>query len=383
MKIGIVCPYDWHRPGGVQRHIAALADVLEQRGHRIGIITPSPSMNARDDRLYVLGRRRAVSFNQTRNDVSWASSGSIRALLVQEKFDLLHFHSLWEPFMVFQLFLRADCPRVATFHDTPSDTPTGRLIGAFFRLAAPALLKRLDGAIAVSASPAGYLRETPDKPIRIIPPCVDLSPLLAAEPGKRDEGEPNGDRPLNFLFMGRLDARKGVDVLIEAIGYLYHWGVPVRLRIAGDGTRGPSLRKQAQASPASQWIEFIGAFPEDQKTALLAQADMACFPALYGESFGIVLAEAMAAGRPVIAADNPGYRTVLGERAADCLCPPGDAVALAERIRYFMDHPPLRRELGKWGRAQARRYDCRNWVETFEAFYTEALSRSGRVRQRR
>nr|VFJ53173.1 MAG: Phosphatidylinositol alpha-mannosyltransferase [Candidatus Kentron sp. FW]VFJ55671.1 MAG: Phosphatidylinositol alpha-mannosyltransferase [Candidatus Kentron sp. FW] len=380
MKIGIVCPYDWHRPGGVQRHISGQADALEKRGHRIKIITPGPLTNAKDNRLYVLGHRRTASFNQTQSDISWAPSGHIRALLAKEKFDLLHFHTLWEPFMPFRLFLRADCPRVATFHDTPPDTPTGHLIGTFFRLVAPTLLKRLDGAIAVSASPASHLRAPSDKPIRIIPPCVDLSPLLATGPGKGGKGEPNGDQPLNLLFMGRLDARKGVDVLIDAIGYLYHWGIPVRLQVAGDGTEGPSLRKQALASPASQWIEFTGAFPEDEKTALLVQADMACFPALYGESFGIVLVEAMAAGYPVIAADNPGYRTVLGERAADCLCPPGDAVALAERIRYLTEHPLLRRELGIWGRAQACRYDCRNWVETFEAFYTEALSRSSRVR---
>ena len=207
----------------------------------------------------------------------------------------------------------------------------------------------------------------------VLPPVTDLSAFFELK-------KVPTERPI-VMFLGRLEPRKGVQVLLEAAGLLASRKVPLaadlpppRIVVAGDGDQR-SLVLAAQERLGRDWIEFVPSPTREAQLEFLSQATLAVSPALYGESFGIVLAEALASGTPVIGADNTGYRTVLTGKGSSLLVPAGDASALARRIAELLANPAERQALSTWGRMHARQFDVADRISDFEDFYASAITR--------
>lgn len=373
MRIVQVCPYDPDRHGGVQRHIHAIDAALAARGHATLIIAPGAGREG--EAIWRLGAMRNVAFAGTRFEVTWAGKGELAktlAALARWQPDVVHFHTPWDPLMPWQLFRRLNVARVATFHDTPPPGVTGSLLRTLFKRLSRYLLARLDGAIAVSEAPLAHLRPglTGVMPV-VLPPVTDLTPFFAL-PKRATE-------PPMILFLGRLEPRKGVQVLLEAISMIASGAVALpagqpqpRFVVAGDG----DLRSAVVAARdrlGKEWIDVIPSPSQDEQLRLLRDATLAVSPALYGESFGIVLAEALASGTPVIAADNAGYRTVLTGPGSGLLVPPGDAAALARRIARLLGNPAEADHLSSWGHRHARQFDVAARIGEFETVYRAAV----------
>jgi phosphatidylinositol alpha-mannosyltransferase len=281
-------------------------------------------------------------------------------------FDVEHFHTLWTPLMPWQLYRRlaGTLPRiVATFHDTPPPTLSVAILRSAYRIMSRRLSLRLDAMVAVSASSAAHLRSRDGCPIVELPPCIDLEPYLALP--DRDPGQLHP----SILFVGRLEPRKGVLRLIEAFARVRAKHPDARLIVCGGGEQLAAARKLATDLGTSSAVRFTGPLDDAEKLRLYSQATVFCAPSPYGESYGLVIAEAMAAGLPVVAAANPGYRSVLQGEGAEGLVAPDDAAALADGLLRVLASEERRRRLSAWGRANARRSDVAARLPEFLSLY--------------
>jgi phosphatidyl-myo-inositol alpha-mannosyltransferase len=371
MNVVQVCPYDLDRRGGVQTHIKSLASALGARGHRVLMIGPGKTVDARN--RIGIGRMRMISLAGTTFEIAHASRNELRQLDAQlEAFnpDIIHYHTMWVPMLPWQIFRRHRRPSIATFHDTTSNDPTGAVLRAVFKPLSRYLLNRLDGAITPSAAPLSHLRPGSRGAMpEIIPPVVDLSPFFAIE-------KPRVQARPTVLFIGRLEPRKGIRVLLDAwslIASAHPAGGP-HLIIAGSGELAGEV-KAAQRRLGPEAITHIDAPSDEALRKLFASATIAVSPAIYGESFGIVLAEALASGTPIIGAANQGYQHVLTGDGAGLLVEPGDAGALAEKIGDLLSDPARIRALGAWGRVHAAQFDSASAAPRFEAAYAKAIAR--------
>jgi phosphatidylinositol alpha-mannosyltransferase len=372
VRILEVCPYDIRRPGGVQRHILDLCRALASAGHEVVLLAPGqgdgPAWEEADGyRILFAGRFRLWRLHGTAFEVTWADSRDLETVLHlhdERPFDVAHFHTIWTPFLPWQVFRRL-APRVprriATFHDTPPPTLSGRLTRQVFRLLSRIVSRRLDAAIAVSDSPAGHLRLAPGCAFHRLPPCIDLAPLLAM-PRPEHDGQPP-----TVLFIGRLEPRKGVLLLIEAFARVRQNHPAARLLVCGDGEQAGEARELAARLGIAESVTFTGALDEAARNRLYGEADVFCAPSPYGESYGLVLAEAMAAGLPVVAAANSGYRTVLTGPGQAGLVEPGSPAALAAGLVALLNSPDQRDTLSRWGREAARQSDVTARLEDFLA----------------
>jgi phosphatidyl-myo-inositol alpha-mannosyltransferase len=274
--------------------------------------------------------------------------------------------------MPWQVFAKVRTPRFWTFHDTPGPGLTGRALTSVFRILAGAIAKRADGLIAVSDGPMAHLgRAAARGGVRVVPPAVDLTRFLAL----------TQDRPAGapiVLHWGRLDRRKNIATLIAAAqlfaqgqsGWPAHLPQP-RFLVAGDGADAGLVRA---AAARSDNIRLLPSPDQPELLRLLAQASLCVFPAAFGESFGLVLAEAMASGTPVLAGDNPGYRAHLGPLGPHMLFDPGDAAGLARRIVECLTQPGTTRALTATARLAAERSDIRHYLPELEDVYATAVS---------
>ena len=365
MKVLQVCPYDFARPGGVQRHVRDLSRALSAAGHAVTIAAPGPGDTAG---VHYIGSRRPWSMHGTGFELTWASRAAIEKLAAGS-FDVVHVHTPWVPFMPWQVLTRL-APlaraRVATFHDTPPHNVSGEMQRALYKVLSRRLSHRLDAMIAVSASVERHLRARAECARYCLPPCIDLGPYSAVT--RRDGGSA-------ILFIGRLEPRKGVLLLIEALARL----PGATLTVCGDGPQRAAAEALARAKGAT--VKFTGALDDAGKLALYREADVLCAPSPYGESFGLVIAEAMAAGVPVVAAANDGYRALLDGEGAAGLCEPGSVASLSDRLREVLASAELRGRLCAWGRREASRADINVRVPEFVALY-ERSNALGRGNQR-
>ena len=382
LRILQVCPYDIGRPGGVQRHIVDLSNALARAGNDVTIAAPhggdTPPLHARVD-LQRIGRPREWRMHGTRFEATWASRGELERFATVARaapFDAAHFHTMWTPFMPWQVWrrVRAHVARsVATFHDTPPPGFSGALTRGLFGVLSRALSKRLDAMIAVSTAPARHLRVVDGSRLVLLPGCIDLQPY-AALAGARNRGE-----GCTVLFVGRLEPRKGVLVLIDAFARVKLEAPRAKLVICGDGEQREAAHALAARLGVADSVTFTGALPDSERLALYTRADVFCSPAPYGESYGLVLAEAMAAGLPVVAAANEGYRTVLTGAGAAGLDAPNDADDLAARLAQVLGSQALRASLAEWGREAAWRSDVSARLREFLALYAPAGAPASRT----
>lgn len=371
MKICIVCPYALSSTGGVQTHIRDSAAEMGRLGHKVTIISPGPSTDETSNKDHLVpGNSRKITFNQTSFDISFIHGNALELLkshLAENAYDIIHYHTIWSPFLPLQVFYYSRTVNIATFHDTPPDNLTGKLTRKIFFLLSHILIRRLQGVIAVSPAPAAHLASVRGKEVKIIPPCINLKQFRSALPAEQNRNE----ETVSLLFVGRLDRRKGIFILLQAFLKLVDDNLNVRLLIAGDGQQEMQVRDFLRQQKLEN-VELLGKIDEAEKTRLYARCDIFCSPALYGESFGIVLVEAMASGKPVVAAANAGYRSVLRENAGFCLSRPGDVEDLYSKLRRLVLDPQLRYKLGKWGIEESVKYDCETVVPLILDVYRNA-----------
>jgi phosphatidylinositol alpha-mannosyltransferase len=370
MRIGLVCPYNITRGGGVQEGIIAIRRELAKRGHIAKIITPLPRVVDKSEWPDVIFIGTATDIKSpfaTTAQVSVSlKSDEIEQVLEQEKFDILHFHEPWVPVMSQQLLRKSKSLNVATFHARLPDTLMSKTIEAVVTPYTKPLLKYLDGLTAVSEAAAEYVRTLTKHQIEIIPNGIDLS--------KYQVPRNNTKETKTVLFIGRLEKRKGVRYLLEAFALIQDQLPDSRLIVAGEGPDRERLEDQAKKLGLEN-VEFRGFVDEIDKLALLSEADVFCSPALYGESFGIVLLEAMAASVPTIAGDNPGYQAVLKERGKLSLVNPKEIDEFARRLSIFLGDSELKKLWCQWAGEYVKQFDYPKIVDKYEALYKKLIAK--------
>ncbi len=352
MKIGMVTPYDLRTPGGVNRYAQDIAAWVRGQGHEVQLIGPAAPGDGRTPAdATIVGRARRVRVGGTVAPVALDPrlGSRVGELLRRERFDVVHVHEPLMPMLSLQALRRADAPLLGTFH---SSEPAARRL---YRIAGPLLrrwTRRLAARTAVSETARAVAGPALGGPCAIVPGCIDVARFAAAERAPAD-----GESRRTILFVGRGDARKGLGDLIDAYARLRVRHDGLRLVVVGPpGRLGEALRARAAASGWDD-VRFAGPAAPAELPRYYGAADVFVAPATGGESFGLVLAEAMAAGAPVVAGDNPGYRAVLRDGRDGLLTPPHDPAALAETIERLLDDEPLRRRLIDSGRARARDFD--------------------------
>ena len=367
MKIGLVCPYNLTKGGGVQEVVLALQRGLSARGHEVKVITPLPRDVQTQDwpQAVFIGAATDIKspFATTAQVSVSLKTEEIESVLEREAFDILHFHEPWVPMMSRQLLSRSNCINIATFHARLPDTFMSKSIEAVVTPYTKPLLRHLQGLTAVSDAAAEYVRSLTSRPIDIIPNGIDLAAYKDG-PGNKQHDE------RTILFIGRLEKRKGLKYLLKAFQLLQATHPSTRLVLAGDGPDREKLEAFVKEQHLKH-VSFEGFVDEARKLELLRQADVFCSPALYGESFGIVLLEAMAVGLPVIAGDNPGYESVLQGRGRLSLVNPRDSVEFARRLCLFLEDEELRALWLSWAEAYVQQFDYENIVDKYERLYKE------------
>ncbi len=378
MKIGLVCPYNMFRGGGVPECVMAMYDELRRRGHEVRVITPRPrgfKGSLPQDMICIGGARSFNRLFSTQGQLAAAvDTEVIDKFLAAEKFDLLHFHEPWVPMLGWQLLSRSQCVNVGTFHAKIPDQFTTKTIIRSLIPYGRSVIKYLHGFSAVSPSAAELVEALLDESVPIIPNGVNIAKFSPAKTVKTEHSHKT------ILFVGRLEKRKGVRYLLDAFQVLAAARDDVKLVIGGDGPERRRLEDHVEEYEIPR-VEFRGFLSEKDKIKLLQNADVFCAPSRYGESFGIVLLEAMAAGTPVIAGDNPGYESVLHERGALSLVNPLDANDFARRLDLMLYDREMAQLWLKWSRDYVKQFDYKNIVDQYEKLYESAIKTYPNVKQ--
>ncbi len=366
MRIGIVCPYNIFRGGGVQECVLALQAELAKRGHHARILTPL-SKEARQrtiENVIFLGGGTEVKspFHTTAQLSASANPEALQKILAEEEYDILHFHEPWVPILSRQLLVKSKAVNIATFHARLPDSVMTRTIERVITPYTKSIVKYLDRLTAVSPAAAQYIESLTSKPITIIPNGIDLKKY-------KTQSKPTPTK--NILYIGRLERRKGLKYLLLAFKLLLENYPDVHLIIAGDGSDRLKLEAFTKDNKINN-VSFMGYVDEDEKLRLLAQSTLFCSAALYGESFGIVLLEAMASNVVTVAGNNPGYSTVLSGRGAISLVNPKDTVEFARRLDLMLNDGDLRKLWQSWAAKHVREFDYAKVVGQYEHLYKQA-----------
>lgn len=363
LRIGIACPYTWDVPGGVQAHVRDLAEHLLALGHEVSVLSPVDDPDEADLPPYVVpaGRAVPVPYNGSVARLVFGplSLARTRRWVREGRFDVLHVHEPTVPSVSMLACFAAQGPIVATFHTA---TARSRALQVFGTALQPAL-EKVTGRIAVSPAARRVVVEHLGGDAVLIPNGVDVARFEGAKP--------LADRPVGptVVFLGRIDEqRKGLAVLLEALPELVSLVPDVHLLVAGPGD-ADDVREAVPASLRDR-VDLLGLVSEEDKPRVFASGDVYCAPNTHGESFGIVLVEAMAAGTPVVASDLEAFRRVLRDGEAGVLVPVRDAGALAAALGALLLDPERRERLAAAGRRTVRTYDwksvTRSIVEVYE-----------------
>lgn len=373
MKIGIVFDDSLDRPDGVQQYIRNVGGWLTTQGHNVHYLVGETRTTDLAN-IHSLSRNVEVSYNGNHLSVPRPANGqAIKQLLDHEQFDVLHVMMPYSPMMAAKVIRHAG-PRTAvigTFHILPQTTLvrwSTHLLGWWLRRS----LRRFDKVMAVSPAAQRFAQSAFGlSDVSVLPNVVSAAGFAEAEGyEKYDDAIPT------IVFLGRLVQRKGCSTLIDAVAEVKKSGLwPIRLVICGKGPEDAALQVQVERLGITEAVEFTGFISEADKPRYLSSADIAVFPSLGGESFGIVLLEAMAAAQPVVlAASNPGYASVLEPQPGQ-LFAPGDSQALAQLIQRFIKDEAAAAAALEWQNAYVQQFDVSVVGAQLLAEYTAQLQK--------
>jgi phosphatidylinositol alpha-mannosyltransferase len=372
LRIAVFAPYDLARPGGVATHVRAQARALRARGHEVVVFGPASAPLGGGEQA--IGSAVSITFGGTESGlgINPLAARAVHALLRRESFDIVHVHEPLTPIVPWFAVKAARAPVVATFH---VHREGGHRLYRLLRPLLAPLMARIARRIAVSESAretvAAHFPGTYD----VVPNGVDVDALRQPRRPPAVIGE--GRR--HIVYVGRLEPRKGVEHLVEAMARLRERRPDARLIVVGDGPARPLLESAARERRLD--AVFVGRVGDDALPGYFQSADIVCSPALGGESFGIVLLEALACEKPIVATRIDGYAALVGNSGCGRLVPPGDSAALAAALDQLLCDDVERRRCGARGLEVARRYDWAVIARRLEAIYEEARdSRSDRVR---
>ncbi len=352
MRIGLVCPYSFDIPGGVQYHVRDLAEILIQRGHQVSVLAPADEDNAAlPSYLVPAGRAVPVRYNGSvaRLNFGVMTNAKVTAWLDRGRFDLIHIHEPITPSVGALALWAAECPIVATFHTSNIRSRAMQVSFPFFRPS----LEKIRGRIAVSEDARRTVTTHFGGDAVVIPNGVYVHAFDAAEPVPEWQGRPGAP---TIAFLGRMqEPRKGLPVLAAALPMVLQQEPGLRLLVAGPGD-ADEVRKDLPREVAAA-TEFLGAVDDVTKARLLRSVDVYIAPNTGGESFGIILIEAMSAGAAVLASDIPAFSRVLDQGAAGARFANEDPADLARQLLALLRDPVERGRLAAAGRARADLFD--------------------------
>jgi len=368
VKIGLVTPYVYPLPGGVNEHVRFLYENLRQHGHDVRILTSSHGLQRSSEGDVIrIGKGFSVPSNGSVGTITLSPRyvSQVQKVLDRERFDLLHFHEPFVPFLSLVVLRQSTSVNVATFHAYAGFSPAYELGSKTLSSYA----RRLHGRIAVSAAARHFVDRFFPGDYKVISNGVDIGRYQRAVPVARwQDGTPN------ILFVGRLEDRKGLPHLLKAFRLVRKGGAECRLLIVGSGPQEREARRYVMTR-GLQNVEFLGRVSDDEKAQLFKTADVFVSPATGRESFGIVLLEAMAAGTPIVCSDIHGYKGVVQRGTQAILVPPRDAKALAGGISELLSDPDLRARMGAAGLARADQFSWERVTAKVEEYYGFVIRR--------
>jgi phosphatidylinositol alpha-mannosyltransferase len=371
MKIALVSPYDFSFPGGLTSHISQLAQQFIANGHEIKILAPfSPSM-VRNLGLEVIPLGRPIPFPSggsiARVSLSLWLLPRIRKILEKEKFDVIHLHEPMAPLLPLCILHTSTTINVGTFHAFHGSNRWYRLSHILLKKWA----NKLDGRIAVSPPALQHVSKFFPGEYKIIPNGIDvnhfakdsLQPIQELQDGK-----------VNLLFVSRLEKRKGLRYLLEAYSKV-RWDFPnTRLIVVGPGTPDKLSYRVISERNLQDHVIFTGPVPYGELPRYYKTADIFCAPATGKESFGIILLEAMATSKPIVATRIEGFSSVLTHGHEAVLVPPKDTDSMADAISLLIRNPDLRDNLGNNGSKMSERYDWKVVAQEVFTYYQKLIS---------
>ncbi len=371
MKIGLVCPYNMFLGGGVQEVVLELQNNLTKRGYDAKIITPQPRdyKGPRQSNIIMVGgAARWRTYGTTTQFSASVDIDKLTSMLETEKFDILHFHEPWAPMLARQILGKSNAVNIGTFHAAIPDRIVGKTIEKVITPYTKSILKYLDALTAVSPAASKYASTLTDMPIEIVQNGIDLKKF------SRRKEKSNLNKPIDILYIGRLESRKGLKYLLKAFSLIESENPNYRLTIAGDGPDRDKLIEQAEFENIKN-INFVGYISDSEKIRLLSEADLFCSPAVYGESFGIVLLEAMASGCVLVAGNNPGYESVMDGLGQISIINPKDTKEFARRLKVMATNKAIRKCWRGWAQERVKKNDYDIIVSQYEEIYKRTYAR--------
>jgi phosphatidylinositol alpha-mannosyltransferase len=375
MKIGLVSPYDWTIPGGVNNHVRPLAREFVRAGHTVRVIAPAsrPAANHFEN-LLVVGESPLglpASGSVAHISLSFNLAPRVRRLLSQEQFDIVHVHEPFMPLLPLQFLRYSQATNIATFHAAREG---GSRIYAYARYVIKPWWSQVHGRIAHSRTALRLISKHFAGRYAIIPSGVNY-PFFAAEVPPLPKYI---DHRRNILFLGRLEKRKGLPYLLEAYAILKRQMPDIRLIVVGgDGGMRRACERYVEQNELDD-VVFAGYVPDEELPRWYKTADVYCAPNTGAESLGIVLLEAMAAGTPIVASDIEGFADVLTEGREGVLVRPRDSEALSSALADVLSDSDLREEMSRRGAGTAQRSSWDRVAAKVLAYYESTSSGAGR-----
>lgn len=377
MKIGFVLDDSLDKTDGVQQYVVTLGQWMRSRGHQVHYLVGHTERTDLPN-IHSLSRNVHTHFNQNRMSTPLpAKKGAIKELLKKEQFDVLHVQLPYSPFMAGKVIKLAPQTTavIGTFHILPFskiESLATRILAVLVRSSR----KRFDSVVSVSEPAARFAKKRFKVKSSVIPNAVHVQDFKTAKPMKKYR-----DGKLTILYLGRLVERKGCMYFLRAIEQLHQQNLlhMARIVIAGKGPLQPELEAYVEKHRLKNIVHFVGYVPESEKPSLLASADIAVFPSTGGESFGIVLIEAMAAASAVvIAGDNKGYRSVMAGHKEQ-IVKPVNTKAFAKMLKHYMHNAAARKRALKWQQSHVSSYDVQVVGSELLTTYREVLLKKTKV----
>jgi phosphatidylinositol alpha-mannosyltransferase len=368
MKIGLVTPYVYPLPGGVTQHVRYLYENLRLRGHDVRILTSSHGLQrASEGDIIRIGKGFSMPVNGSVGTVTLSPRfiSQVRDVLEHERFDLLHYHEPFVPFLSPIVLRLSTSVNIATFHAYGGFSPSYEFGSRVMR----GYAERLHGRIAVSGAAKHFIDRYFPGEYKVIPNGVDIDRYQRAVPLARWQ-----DGTSNILFVGRFEPRKGLIELLKAYRILRKTGCECRLLVVGSGPLAREARGYI-ATRRLKGVELLGRVSDEEKAQLFKTADVYVSPATGGESFGIVLLEAMASGTAIVASDIHGYKGVVRRDREALLVPPREPKAIATAVARLLRDDELRESMAAAGRERAEEFSWPRVTAKVDDFYGVVIRR--------